>query len=134
VTRIRTEPLNLLRLTAESSLDTFIATFEAQLSIATVPEANWKLELIGQPDECHRTPIFDHISDTDSSYVDIIQGLRKASGETSSSIFKKYYSAEPDFSGFVDTTKALRVVSQWAKNITEGLPELLNGRQKFGMK
>ena len=45
--KTRTESLNLLRLTAESSLDTLIFTFEAQLNMATVPEIDWKLKLVG---------------------------------------------------------------------------------------
>ena len=51
--KTRKESLNLPRLTAESSLDTFVATFEAQLNMATVPETDWKLKLVGQLDECH---------------------------------------------------------------------------------
>ena len=70
--KTRKESLNLPRLTAESSLDTFIATFEAQLNMATVPETDWKLKLVGQLDECHRTPISDLIGDLDSSYADIV--------------------------------------------------------------
>ena len=119
--KTRTESLNLPRLTAESSLDTFISTFEAQLNMATVPETNWKLKVVGQLDECHRTQISDLISDLDSTYADIVQGLRNANGETSSSASQRYFSAEPDLSKSDNTTKVLRVVSQWAKKITEGL-------------
>ena len=67
--KTRTESLNLPRLTAEGSLDTFISTFEDQLNMATVPETDWKLKLVGQLDECHRIRISDLISDLDSSYA-----------------------------------------------------------------
>ena len=116
-----TESLNLPRLTAEGSLDTFISTFEAQLNMATVPETDWKLKLVGHLDECHRIQISHLISDLDSSYADIVQGLRKANGKTSSSDSQRYFSAEPDLSKFDNTTKALRKVSQWAEKVTESL-------------
>ena len=47
-TRSRQEPLNLPKLTTENFFDTFISTFEAQLSLAEVPKHDWKLKLIGQ--------------------------------------------------------------------------------------
>ena len=40
------EQLNLPKLTAENSLDTFMSTFEAQLSLVVVPKSKWKLKLI----------------------------------------------------------------------------------------
>ena len=119
--KTRTESLNLPRLTANSSLDTFISTFETQLNMATIPESDWKLKLVGQLDECHRVQISYLIADLDSSYTDIIQGLKKANGETSSSASQRYFAAEPDLSKFDNTTKALRVVSQWEEKITKGL-------------
>ena len=39
--RSRLEPLNLPKLTADSSLDTFISTFEAQLTLAVVSKTEW---------------------------------------------------------------------------------------------
>ena len=57
--KTRKESLNLPRLMAESSLDTFISTFEAQLNMATVPESDWKLKLIGQLDKVHRVQVSD---------------------------------------------------------------------------
>ena len=65
--------------------------------------------------------ISDLIADPCSSYGDLVQGLRKANGETSSSASQRYFAAEPDLAKFDNTTKALRVVSQWAEKITEGL-------------
>ena len=56
-----------------------------------------------------------------SNYDDIVQGLRKANGETISSDSQRYFAVEPDLAKFDNTTKALRVVSQWAEKITEGL-------------
>ena len=119
--KTRTESLNLPRLTADSSLDTFISTFEAQLNMATILESDWKLKLTGQLDEVHRVQISDLIANLDSFYDDIIQGLKKANVETSSSASQRYFAAEPDLSKFDNTTKALRVVSKWAEKITEGL-------------
>ena len=83
--KTRTESLNLPRLTADSSLETFISTFEAQLNMATVPDSEWKLKLIGQLDEVHRVQESDLIANLDSSYAEVIQGLKKGNGETSTS-------------------------------------------------
>ena len=114
--KARTDPLNLPRLTTESSLDTFISTFEAQLGLATIPESDWKLKLIGQLDEKYRMQVSDLISNLDTTYDELIGGLRKASGETSTSAMQRFFAAEPDLAKFTDTTKALRVVSQGRKN------------------
>ena len=119
--KTRTDPLNLPRLTTESFLDTFISTFEAQLSLATIPESDWKLKLIGQLDEKYRVQVSDLVSNLDTTYDELIEGLRKASGETSTSAMQRFFAAEPDLAKFTDTTKALRVVSQWAERITEGI-------------
>ena len=83
--KTRTNSLYLPRLMAESSLDTFISTFEAQLNMATVPESDWKLKLIGQLDEVHRVQVSDLIANLDASYEEVVEGLKKASGETSTS-------------------------------------------------
>ena len=123
-TRSRQEPLNLPKLTTENSLDTFISTFEAQLSLAEVPKHDWKLKLIGQLDEQYRVQISDIIENLDSTYDEMVDGLRKASVETSTSATQRFFAPESaDLSKFTDTTKALRVVNQWAERMTEGLNE-----------
>ena len=121
--RSRLEPLNLPKLTADSSLDTFISTFEAQLTLAVVSKTEWKLKLIGQLDEKYRVQVSDLIENYDSTYDEMIEGLRKASGETSTSATQRFFAPEPDLTKFSDTTKALRVVGQWAERITEGLDD-----------
>ena len=121
--RSRLEPLNLPKLTADSSLDTFISTFEAQLTLAVVSKTEWKLKLIGQLDEKYRVQVSDLIENYDSTYDEMIEGLRKASGETSTSATQRFFAPEPDLIKFSDTTKALRVVGQWAERITEGLDD-----------
>ena len=118
--RSRVEALNLPKLTAESSLDTFISTFEAQLSLAAVSKTEWKLKLIGQK---YRVQVSDLIENYDSTYDEMVEGLRKASCETSTSATQRFFASEPDLTKFTDTTKALRVVGQWAERITEGLEE-----------
>ena len=118
--KTRTEPLNLPRLTADSYLDTFITAFEDQLTMATIPVSDWKLKLVGHLDEVHRVQISDLVANLDSSYDEVIEGLKKANGETSTSAAQRYFAAEPDPTKFTNTTKALRVVSQWAEKITEG--------------
>ena len=123
VARARTDPLNLPKLTVDSSLDTFISTFEAQLSLAGIPEAEWKLKLIGQLDEKYRTQVSDLIANLDTTYGELIDGVRRASGETSTSATQRFFAAEPDLTKFKDTTMALRVVGQWAERITEGIDE-----------
>ena len=121
--RPRVEPLNLPKLTAENSLDTFISTFEAQLSLAVVPKSEWKLKLIGQLDEQYRVQVSDLIENLDSTYDEMIEGLKKASGETSTFATQRFFAPEPDLTKFTDTTKALRVVGQWAERITERLDD-----------
>ena len=65
--------------------------------------------------------VSDLISNLDTTYEELIEGLRKASGETSTSAMQRFFAAEPDLAKFTDTTKALRVVSQWVERITEDI-------------
>jgi len=119
--RIRIDPRFLPRLAADSSIDAFIDIFESQLSIVGVPEEEWKIQLIGQLDECHKLRVSKIMADRESTYEDLIQALRQASGETSQSAGQRYHAAEPDSSRFKDTATALKVTRQWLERINDGL-------------
>jgi len=107
--------------------DSFIKLFEAQMATQEVAMEDWKQVLIGQLDMEPSLIVADLVANGDSSYQDIVNGLRLPEGETSMSAAQRYFSAEPDLTRFKDVTQCVGVLSQWSRKITEGCKSLSEG-------
>jgi len=116
--RVRVDTNMLLKLVSDTPVDFFVKILESRLSMAEVPEEQWKSILVGQLD---RIIMANVISDPDSIYDGMVREHRKGDGETSFSAARRYYMTEPDLTKFTDTRKALRVVGQWVEKMIEGL-------------
>jgi len=119
--RNRIDPRTLPKLAEDSSLDSFIELFESQLTAGGIPEVEWKFQLMGQLDECHKLRVSSIIADVNSTYEEVVQALRQASGETRLSAERRYHAVEPDCTQFKDAATGLRVIKQWLKRLGEGL-------------
>ena len=114
---------NLPRLGAESSVDTFVTTFEAQLRLAGVGEDQWKLLLIGQLEEMHREKVAESIADTDSTYNDLITQLGRLDTETIASAEELLFDSEVNPDKIKTTVGALAKADQWLERLTEGVDD-----------
>jgi len=79
----------------------------------------WKQVLIGQLEVKPRMKVADFVTDTSSTYEDIMGELRLSEGETQFSAGQRYFAAEPDLTKFKNTRECLGVLDQWSSKIVE---------------
>ena len=72
----------LPRLGPDSSLETFLTTFETQLRGSGVPEDTCKYHLIGQLDDTHRAKLTDCMGEDVFTYEDLVERLGRVDSET----------------------------------------------------
>jgi len=87
---------SLPKLSLNSSLETFLTTFETQLKGSSVPEDTWKYHLIGQLDDSHRAKLTDCMNAEDFTYNDVVRRLGRLESETAVSATQRYFAPEAD--------------------------------------
>ena len=113
----------LPRLGPDSSQETFLTTFEAQLRGSGVPEDTWKYHLIGQLDDTHRAKLTDCMSEDVFTYEDLVERLGKVDSETAVSAAERYFTSEVDSTRIRNMAEALDVAIKWLNKIIEGVED-----------
>jgi len=114
---------SLPKLGPNSSLETFMTTFETQLRGSGVPEDTWKYHLIGQLDDSHRAKLTDCMNAEDFTYDDLVRRFGRLESETAVSAAERYFAPEADSSRMRSMTEALDVAFKWQNKITEGVDD-----------
>ena len=120
---VRANIPTLPRLGPDSSLETFLTTFETQLKGSGVPEDTWKYHFIGQLDDTHRAKLTDCMGEDEFTYGDLVERLGRLDSETAVSAAECYFTSEVDSTRIRNMAEALDVAIKWLNKIIEGVED-----------